>query len=511
MRTLERRAEAVGISPDVLMENAGLEVAKLIRNQLATTMGANILVLVGKGNNGGDGLVVARRLCSWGGRVTVCLVAARPENDLKLLAVLEQGTQLIHPYQDGRSRDVEKILASCEIVVDAILGTGCSRPVEGAVKTVLGAVSREKTRRPKLRIVSIDLPSGVNPDTGKADPNCLKADITVSLGRPKIGLYKFPGASLAGQIETVDIGLPDNIDSDFNIGLLTPALAGSKLPYRPLSGHKGTFGRLMIVAGSSNYVGAASLAANAAARVGVGLVTLAIPKSLQSSVSPRAAEATYLPLDETVNGSPSPKAAGQILEVLETYDALLVGCGIGMSEDNQSMLNGLLLSGNSLPPTVVDADGLNFLATKENWWQYLTTPTITTPHPGEMSRLTGISTPKIGEDRVSVALNAAKQWDQIVVLKGAFTIIANGHGQASISPFANPALASAGTGDVLAGTIAGLLGQGLNPYEAGQLGVYLHGLAATIVSQELGDSGMLASDLLPALPKATMSLAKFRI
>ena len=502
MRDLEERAGRAGTSTDTLMENAGLEVARSVRRVLGRVVGTHTLVLVGKGNNGGDGLVVARRLRSWGGHVAVCLVGDRPDDDPKLAPVLAQRTPVFTPG----TPELRAALASSDIVVDAVLGTGRSRPIGGQLKALLRDVAAERSNRPALRLLAVDLPSGVDADTGAVDPACAGVDITVVLGRPKVGLYRFPGAEAAGAVEIANIGLPQGLDSDVPVDLMTPNWAASTLPSRPLSGHKGTFGRVIIVAGSRSYVGAPTLAVGGAGRVGAGLVTLAAPASLQAAIAPRAVEATHLLLDEAAPGVHSPAAARQVLDEAAKCHALLVGPGIGQAPETREMLRGLLLSGEPLPPTVIDADGLNYLAQHDGWWSRLSGPAVLTPHPGEMARLTGLSTADVQRDRTAAALEAAGRWGCVVVLKGAYTVVASPDGRAAVSPFANPALATAGTGDVLAGAVAGLLAQGLNTMDAGALGVYLHGAAAEI-SAPGGHAGLLASDLLPALPSAIAALA----
>ena len=520
MRTLEERSERAGTSTDTLMENAGLEVASTVRRVLGRVVGTHTLVLVGKGNNGGDGLVVARRLSSWGGHVAVCLAGDRPDGDPKLVPVLAQRTPIFTPG----TPELRAALATADIVVDAVLGTGRSRPIAGSLEALLRDVEAERSRRPALRLFAVDVPSGVDADTGTVDPACAGADITVTLGRPKAGLYRFPGAEVVGTVEIAGIGLPPGLDSDIPVDLMTRAWAASALPTRPLAGHKGTFGRTLVVAGSRSYVGAAALAVGGAGRVGAGLLTLAAPASQQAALALMAAEATHLPLAEAVPGVHSPAAAGQVLEEAEKCKALLVGPGVGQAPETRAMLRDLLLSGEPLPPPVIDADGLNFLAREDGWWNKLPGPAVLTPHPGEMARLTGLSTVEVQGDRTAVAIESAERWGCVVVLKGAFTVVAQPvrgtlrqaqgerigegvrlGGVAAVSPFANPALATAGTGDVLAGAITGLMAQGLGPVDAASLGVYLHGAAAEVAAPG-GRAGLLASDLLPALPRAIAAL-----
>ena len=506
MRRIEARSEQAGVSTDALMEQAGLAVARRVRHHLAPLTGVPVAVLVGPGNNGGDGLVVARHLHSWGARVVVYLCRDRPQPDPKLDIVRQQGLAILQPSQDKGLAHLREVLASAHLVVDAVLGTGRVRPIEGALKAILDELTETKAQRSDLRLMALDLPTGLDADKGAVDPACPAADVTVALGYPKLGLFLYPGAEKVGALEMVDIGIPAGLDEDIRLELMTPAWAGSALPRRPSAAHKGSFGRTLVVAGSRNYVGAAHLASASATRVGAGLVTVALPQSLRTAVASLAAEPTYLPLPESSPGVVATDATSVILEALDGYDALAVGCGIGQAPGAKEMVERLLFSDTPMPPTVVDADGLNILATTPSWWDKFTSAAIVTPHPGEMARLRGESTDTIQADRIGKAVESAANWNKVTVLKGAHTVVAFTDGTAMLSPFANPGLASAGTGDVLAGAIAGLLSQGLALEDAAALGVYLHGLAAERVRSELGDTGMVASDLLPALPRAIRDL-----
>jgi NAD(P)H-hydrate epimerase len=511
MRRIEARCEAAGVSTDSLMEKAGLAVAKRVRHHLGHLTGVHILVLVGPGNNGGDGLVAARHLRRWGARVTCYLCLDRREPDPKLAGALEQGVRIINASADDGLTALDETLASAHMVVDAVLGTGRSRAIEGLLKNVLTKVSEVVSTRHDLRIAALDLPSGLDADTGEADPACLAADVTVALGYPKVGLYAYAAADRIGAIEVVDIGIPEGLDDNVGLELMTSGWARSALPRRPSAAHKGDFGRTLVVAGSRNYVGAAYLAATAATRVGAGLVTIAIPESLQAAVAAKATEPTYLPLPESRSGGLDSEAAGALIaRSMDGYDALLVGCGLGQTPGTRALVERLLCSGQPLPGTVVDADGLNILAAgkadDQPWWERFSEKAIITPHTGEMARLTGESTDAIQRDRVGQTLLWAERWNKITVLKGAHTVVGFPTGRAMISPFANPGLASAGTGDVLAGAIAGLQSQGLGLEEAAALGVFLHGEAGERVRAELGDTGSVAGDLLNALPRVIREL-----
>ncbi len=508
MRLIEQRSEEAGVSTDELMENAGLAIARIVRRELGSLVGAHVMVLVGRGNNGGDGLVVARRLRSWGCSVSVFLTGPRPEGDPKLAAVTERDIYAGTICGEGSLAKLSELLAGTDIVVDAVLGTGRSRPIEGILREVLVLVREASERHSGPGIIAVDLPSGVDGDTGAADDAALAAYLTVTLGRPKAGLYRFPGATLAGEIEIAYIGLPNDLDGDVAVELVTRRWASDHLPKRSASAHKGTFGKTMVVAGSSNYIGAAHLATAAAARAGAGLVTLAIPRSLVTDVAASAPEPTYLPLPESAPGVIEAGSSDLVLDGLNGYSSLLIGCGLGQAPETADLVQRLLLSGAELPPTIIDADGLNLLpkVAGQEWWKGLSRPTILTPHSGEMARLTGLSIAEIEGERLAVAAESAVKWNAVVVLKGAFTVVATPDGRATIAPFANPAMASAGTGDVLAGTIAGFLAQRLSPETAAILGVFVHGRAGEAIRRRMGDSGLLASDLLRAIPRTVRRL-----
>ena len=506
MRRIEARSEQAGVSTDTLMENAGLAVARRVRHHLGPLTGVPIVVLVGPGNNGGDGLVMARHLHRWGARVVVYICRDRREPDPKLDIVRDMGLSVLHASQDDGLTRLKESLASAHMVVDAVLGTGRVRPIEGTMKEIFLALNETKTKRASLRILAMDLPSGLNADSGASDRVCPVSDVTVTLGYPKAGHYAFPGADKVGILEIEDIGIPSGLDDDVALELMTPIWAGATLPQRPSAAHKGTFGKTMVVCGSRNYVGAAYLAATAATRVGAGLVTVAIPQGLQMEVAAKATEPTYLLLPELSPGVVSSEAAALISDNLSGYQALLIGCGLGPAPGTREMVESLLYSDTLLPPTILDADGLNILSITDGWWEKFTDRAIVTPHPGEMSRLTGESGGLVGRDRVGLAIESARKWNKVVALKGAHTVVAFPNGRTMLSPFSNPGLASAGTGDVLAGAIAGLLSQGLRLEDAAALGVFIHGQAGEEVRQRLGDTGMVAGDLLPELPRVIKGL-----
>ncbi|MBI4287368.1 MAG: NAD(P)H-hydrate dehydratase [Chloroflexi bacterium] len=519
MRDLERQAAEIGITPDILMENAGSAVANEMRRILGVVIDRRILILVGPGNNGGDGLVAARRLHNWGAAVTIYLCRTVPdipervaanvhrasEPDRHLRTTMEMGIPVVQASADPAQATLCGLLSSADVALDALLGTGKARPLEGDLANVAQRLARAKARRPQLSVIAVDLPTGLNPDTGATDPHCVTADFTLTLGYPKIGLLTFPGASRVGEMRVLDIGIPGSLGQNITLDLMTPEWVAAALPRRPLEANKGTFGRVLVIAGSINYVGAAALSCAAATRTGAGLVTLATPASLVPVAASKLTEVTYLPLPEASPGVLSTSVS--VSDMGQAFTVCLIGCGLGQSPGAEGLVRQALCSDAVKPECrVVDADALNILSRIPRWWEKAPGNIVLTPHPGEMARLTGLTVDEVEANRVRVARESAQKWGKVVALKGAYTVVANPDGRAMVSPFANPGLASAGTGDVLAGAIAGLAAQGQPAYEAAVCGVYLHGAAGELARDEFGDAGILATDLLPALPRVIRDL-----
>jgi NAD(P)H-hydrate epimerase len=490
MRHLEEQAAAAGKPSSMLMENAGFAVANAVREHIGGARARRIIVMVGPGNNGGDGLVAARHLYEFGEDVFVYLLAGRPEGDAHLEALRRRGVEIAQVSEPGAQARFEDALRRADLVIDAVLGSGRLRPLEGPIASAFDLL---KGRRAPL--FSIDLPTGVDADSGTVDPHASGADVTFALGFSKVGLHTLPGSSMAGRVEVLDIGLEPNAGDLLRIELLTPDWAQNHLPERPASSNKGTFGRVLVIAGSRSFVGAATLCSLGALRAGAGLVTLAAIDSVRAATATRMPEVTYLPLPEADGGIA--EAAGSVIaREMSRYSALIIGPGLGQAPETAQMVRGLL----TLPeiadlPVVLDADALNALARWRGWEDEIKAGAVLTPHPGELSRMTGASIPELQGERLEAARRFAKAWRQTLVLKGAHTVISNEDGYALISPFATASLAAAGTGDVLAGVIAGLLAQGLGRWEAAALGVYLHGAAAESFRDDYGESGLLASEL----------------
>jgi len=523
MRAIEREADAQGLSYATMMENAGRAVAQEIRDRLDIER-KRVLVLVGPGNNGGDGLVAARHLHDHGAEVQLYLWKRDLEDDEHFQLTQERDIPYLSAEEDAKSKWLKDLLSDAHVVLDALLGTGVARPIDGALKDILITLQEARASGAGPLVVAVDVPTGVDCDSGATDPAAVAADLTVTLALPKKGFYAFPASDYLGELVISDIGIPPSLTSHLALELVDSDLARGLLPKRPRNAHKGTFGKALIVAGSPNFTGAAYLASAAATRVGTGLVTLCLAQNLHPILASKLTEVTFLLLPHDL-GALVPQATGLIEERLSDCDALLVGPGLGAEESTAQFVHLLLRmqtdsrrrrigflkvvndgvgeenESKGLPPLVVDADGLNALAGVPRWWEALSIQCIVTPHPGEMSRLMDCPIEEVEADRVTTARQAAEKWQQVVVLKGAHSVIAAPDGRMAISPYANPGLASAGTGDVLAGSIVGFLAQGLPLYEAATLGVYAHGAAGEMATAALGNTGTVAGDLLPLLPQ----------
>ena len=508
MRTLEERAEAAGVSTETLMENAGLAVAQEIWMQLGSLEDRRIAVLVGPGNNGGDGLVAARHLFEWGAQVRV--YALRERSDAQWTQTVELGVPCGTVSEDDGFEALEALLSGAEAIVDALLGTGSSRPIEGDLAEIMQRLAAIRSRTVKPKLVAVDLPTGLDADSGRLDPLAVPVDETVTFHAPKVGLYMQPGAAAAGSVQQVEIGIPSGLDEDLQTEVLERRAAKALLPDRPLDGHKGTFGRVLIIAGSARYPGAALLAARGAYRAGAGLVTIATPASIASQMIAAVPEATLLPLPEYDAGVISGFAAWEMVrDELASVDSVVIGCGFGRHEHSGKFVREFLVSPEvgAVKGIVVDADGLNLLAGDISVLPDAVAPLVLTPHPGEMGTLTGLSTDDVQRQRLTLARSRAAAWNCHVVLKGANTVVATPDNRARVSEVAQPALATAGTGDVLSGAIGALIAQGLDPFDAATLGVYLHGDAGNRAARTRGTIGVTAGDVAEQLAMASRSLA----
>ena len=522
MRLLDETAiKRYGIPGLVLMENAGRGVAKIIERHFGGLTGGGkplpyegkrVSIFAGKGNNGGDGFVVARHLLNKGFNVCVYLLT-RPQDvkgDAKVnMAIWEKmGGEVIEILS---MRGIEKYKSNIKhsnFIVDAIFGTGLSADVKGIQKDVIGFMNSLNKS-----VVSIDIPSGLDASNGRILGDCVKATITATMAIPKIGLLVYPGVDYAGKVDVVDIGMPRELLEDKKIPWELLDNEGIRKLLKPRHGdtHKGSFGHVFVLAGSVGKTGAAAMTSCGAMRSGAGLVTLGIPKSLNPIMARKLTEVMTLPLPESPQVPPLQKGGKGGFSGILGYEAIenimsfmrdkrvgVIGPGLTAAEPVRKLVSKIILE--SRIPLVIDADGVNCLAGDVAILKKAKAPIVITPHPGEMARLVDMTTKDIQEGRIGIASEFAKENEVIVVLKGARTIIAEPSGRIYINPTGNPGMATAGTGDILSGMVGGFIAQGYTPLDAANIAVYLHGLAADEVAKKKGQIGMIATDILNILP-----------
>lgn len=533
MLAIEKEANAAGITYEQMMENAGRGLAECVQELELGIGDLEILGLVGSGNNGGDTLIALSLLASAGWQATAYLVGR--DQDQLVDRLRKGGGQILELATDEGSRKLAEKLSTCAVVLDGLLGTGARPPLRGAMPVVMAEVNRllDELATPPF-VVAVDCPSGIDCDTGAVSDESIPADLTVTMAAVKQGLLSMPAYEYAGDLRVVDIGLPSDLPS-FQVLTTEVAeedLVASILPARSPLAHKGTFGTALIAAGSVNYTGAAYLAASAAYRAGAGLVTLAVPAPLHAALAGQLPETTWQLLPHEL-GVIARDAVDVLAEVLSSCDALLVGPGLGTEKTTEEFISRLLrhsagdalpagkmgfVGGGSergagrrgnVPPMVFDADGLKLLARIDRWASLLPSTAVLTPHPGEMSVLTGIPTQDIQADRRQIAARFAQTWGHVVVLKGAFTVVAEPTGKTGVIPVATAALARAGTGDVLAGIIVGLRAQGIGPYQAALAGAWIHAQAGLHAARRLGNAAsVLASDVLESVADVISALPR---
>ncbi len=492
----------------VLMENAGLCTFLEIEKRFESVAGLRAVVVCGKGNNGGDGFVIARHLHVRGAEVTAFLLGKKADvkGDAKanLDAWVGIGGELVeNASTPAKFEELRAALSEAALVVDAILGTGLSGAVEAKTADAIEAINDS----PGF-VVAVDVPSGMDSDTGQILGDAVWADLTCTYGAMKVGQWQYPGRECCGELVLVPLPMPPEfLGESAEHALLGEEDVPHQLLHRPATAHKGYFGHLLVVAGSHGKSGAAVLASRAAGRVGAGLVTLAVSRNLEAVVAPQSPETMTALVDENASGGVAASAGGELLKLAAERSGVVIGPGIPTDAESSKAFLEFLKSVKT--PLVIDADGLNLLASSKTRPQDLASKmVIVTPHPGEMARLTGKSAAQVQESRITIAREYAKSEGVICVLKGAGTVIADPAGAVFLSPSGNPALASGGTGDVLAGMIGGLLVQeGVSPLEACCAGVILHGLAADrIVEKKGAEPALLAGDLIEELPDVFRSL-----
>ncbi len=500
MQNMDRRAiEKFGICDDLLMENAGLSVYSVILNQFGIE-GRTFAVICGSGNNGGDGLVVARKIHSMGGIPRVFLMGSSDnfrgaaKKNFKIVKKLP-----IEIKSVDSSRVVKKGIEECDCVVDAIFGTGLAREVGGVYREVIELINRSgKT------IFSVDIPSGINGDTGEVMGSAVNANYTVTFGLPKIGNLLYPGYNHCGRLYVCHISFPYDLYSNdsLKVEINTPCV----LPDRKEDGHKGSFGDVLFIAGASYYFGAPYFSALSFLRAGGGYSRLAAPQEVISAVASGGSEIVFVPQRTTGSGSIALDNKEDLLNLSHNVDMVVIGPGLSLDEETQLLVRELVK--NIEKPVLIDGDGITAISKEMSCIEKRKYTTVLTPHPGEMSRISGKSISEIARDRIKIVRNMSHKYNAIIVLKGAHSLIGYPDGSIYINLSGNSGMASAGSGDVLTGTIAAMYGIGLSLEEAVRTGVFMHGFAGDIAAADKGEDGITARDILECLPGAVKSYRK---
>lgn len=481
----------------VLMENAGRQVAEVVRQLVSPS--SRVVILAGKGGNGGDAMVAARYLHNWGYRVKLFYLSPESEltGDAAVNAAICGALEIERSVLDERQLPKLKVaVAVSDLVIDGMFGTGVHGRLSGLAQQVVELVN--ESSKP---VLSIDIPSGLPAKSGRPEGACIRANYTVTLQAPKLGMVQYPGLDYVGELKVRDIGLPPKLFESIPYHLTEAKDVAKTLPLRTPDSHKGTYGRMFLLAGSDGMAGAALLAAEAALRSGIGLLTCGIAASLNSIFKVRLAEAMTLPLPEEPKGVVGYRSRDAIREFLRKCDAWAVGPGLTTQGEVPHLVTDLLAEFTL--PVVVDADALNGLA-KTGGLEKLAAPdkVVITPHPGELARLLNTDIAAVQADRVEMAQATALTYGCVVVLKGARTVVAGPNSTVYINPTGNPGMATGGSGDVLTGIIASLMAQGMSPLDAAVAGVYLHGYAGDLAAKRLGQTSMLPSDLISKLGSA---------
>ncbi|HXJ81311.1 MAG TPA: NAD(P)H-hydrate dehydratase [Candidatus Methylomirabilis sp.] len=498
MRALDARAIGeLGIPGPRLMENAGTGAAGVIAEEFAPIRGKRVLIVCGRGNNGGDGFVVARRLKARGARVQVVVIGHRSE--VKGDAVVSLGRwrgPIEEVAAEPRLRALGRDLARADVIVDALLGTGLDGPARGLVAGAIDAVNG--AGRP---VASLDLPSGLGSDRGALLGPTVKAQLTVTFAGYKRSLLIHPAAAHAGRVVVVDIGIsPAEVERGIATFLLEESDVRRHFPPRSSDAHKGSFGHLLVLAGSVGKTGAAGLAGRAALRSGVGLCTVATPVSQQPIVAGLGMEPMTEPVAETPGHTVSLQARERVLELAARTDALAVGPGLSLDPETQELVRGLVA--DVARAMVVDADGLNALGGHLERLDRAAGPRALTPHPGEMARMLGATIAEVQADRLEVVRTFCVRHGVALALKGAGTVIGGPDGRVYINPTGNPGMATGGSGDVLTGMVGAFLARGFDAVTALQTGCFLHGLAGDVACAERGEESLIAGDIVEAIPAA---------
>jgi len=499
MREIDKRTmEEFNIDGKILMERAGMSVVMAMEEELGDLRNLSFLIFCGSGNNGGDGFVVARTLYEYTNKVKVILLGKvekmSAETFSNYLASKKMGIEILEINSSENFKDVERILKASDVVVDAILGIGLSGALRGKILSAVELINSTENY-----VVSVDVPTGIDSNNGRVYNTAVKANITITFGLPKLGLFIYPARGYVGKLKIASIGIPWDLRNSESIKreLITKSVVKNLIPPRPYWGHKGTFGKVLIISGSKKYTGAPVLVSLGALRSGCGLVYTAVPEPFSVVVTTKLPEIVCLPI-KTERGFFDKSSISQILEIESKADVVVVGPGLSVENETTDFIIELLSKIDK--PLLLDADALNIISkTSKDLLRNLSNVVIT-PHLGEFSRLISKSTMEISENLVEMAESFAREYKLTLLLKGSTTIITNGE-KTFLNVTGNTGLAKGGSGDVLSGMISSFMAQGLSPLEAAICGVYLHGLSAEIYSEENSERTMIAEEIANNLPK----------
>ncbi|MDH4222527.1 MAG: NAD(P)H-hydrate dehydratase [candidate division Zixibacteria bacterium] len=513
MRKIDKiTIEKIGIPGLELMEKAGLGSALVGKKILDEKVkGKKVIIFCGKGNNGGDGFVVGRYLSRWGAKVEFYLLGKKEEVKGDALTNLKKAVGLkLTIKQVSKEKELPAELKA-DLIVDAIFGTGFKGKATGLEEEVIQLINSSG-----IKVLSIDIPSGLEADTGSVEGICVKATATSTMGLPKVGQFFFPGKSFCGKVEVIDIGVPQKVidEQKLNLNLITEEEVKNILPERPGDAHKGTCGKVFLIAGSTGMTGAATLASLSCLKAGAGMAILGAPKTLNEIFEIKLTEVMTKPLpDVKKRGALALRGLGEIMQILKWADCVALGPGLGQHFETIELIRRLVTRIEL--PMVIDADGLNAIAKDSSILNQAKAPLILTPHIGELSRLINVPIDEIEKDRIKYARESAKKFNCVLVFKGAPTIIGEPEGQVYVNPTGNAGMATAGSGDVLTGIIVGLLAQMIfqknqdikkSMLESALSGVYIHGLCGDLAKEEKGEMGMIAGDMMEKLPEVLKKL-----
>jgi hydroxyethylthiazole kinase-like uncharacterized protein yjeF len=493
MKDLDRRAEEeFGISEDLLMENAGQAVYFVILQEIGIK-DKKFVIFCGGGNNGGDGLVVARKIHSNGGEAIVFLL----DDEGKFKGAARKNFEIVSgmPVQMSRINSIDPVipeLLDCDAIVDAIFGTGLVRKVGGIYKDVIQLINESQST-----VFSVDIPSGINGNTGEVMGVAVKADYTVAFGLPKLGNMLYPGYEHCGKLYVSHISFPPALhdSKSIKVAINSPV----ELPERAKDSHKGSYGKVLFIAGSSRYFGAPYFSAQSFLKAGGGLSYLATPKSLSPFIASKGSEIVFLPQKETASGSIALENKDELLELSQTVDMVILGPGLSLTGETQELVRNLAPQMDK--PLLIDGDGITAIAENVGQIRKRKAPTILTPHLGEMSRIAKVEVGEIDRNKVDILQRTAKELNAIMILKGAHSLVGYPDGTVFINVSGNSGMATAGSGDVLTGTVAAMYGLGLPLEDAVRMGVFIHGFSGDVAAVDKGEDGITAQDILDYLPE----------